>query len=532
MSTLSGPEKIAPSSRMIRRARHALEQRKPGKAERLCAELLQHSPNDVDALHLLGMLNHQGGKLDAALALVRAALTIDDRRADMWSDLGLIFLTMGRFEEALASYDRAHVIAPDDLEALNGRGVALLRLDRIAEAIASYDRVLAVDPAHIDALGNRGNALLRLNRPQDAMASYEAALKRAPRHPRLLTNHATALRRLDRPHEALMCLSRALAANPDFAEARFVESLVKLTLGDFGAGWRAYESRWATAAFAARRRNFTPPLWLGDRSLAGKTILLHGEQGCGDTIQFVRYAPRVAALGAKVILEVQPELARLVARIEGVGTVVARGKPLPAFDFHCPMMSLPLAFATTLETIPADVPYLSAPPAYARKWAQRLPKSGLPRIGIAWAGNPNFRHDRARSVGLTRMLPFLSRTDVQYVGLQRDLRDGDAEILWNNPQVEHLGNALETFADSAAVIASLDLIISIDSATVHLAGALGKPVWVLLPYSPDWRWLLDRNDSPWYPTARLFRQARVDDWSGVVESVTEELAHFAPSFRP
>ena len=318
---------------------------------------------------------------------------------------------------------------------------------------------------------------------------------------------------------------------PDYPTALWNRALCKLLAGRYREGWAEYEWRLQADPTAANRRDFGRPRWTGSRDIAGKTLLLHSEQGFGDTIMAARYVRRVIESGARVVIDAPAPLTSLLGQIDGAQVVTA-GDALPPFDFHCPMMSLPLAFATTLETIPADVPYLSAPPAHAQKWAQRLPKSGVPRIGIAWAGNPNFRHDRARSVGLTRMLPFLSRTDVQYVGLQRDLRDGDAEILWNNPQVEHLGDALETFADTAAVIASLDLIISIDSAMVHLAGALGKPVWVLLPYSPDWRWLLDRNDSPWYPTARLFRQARVDDWSGVVESVTEELAHFAHSFRP
>jgi hypothetical protein len=244
----------------------------------------------------------------------------------------------------------------------------------------------------------------------------------------------------------------------------------------------------------------------------------------------VRYVRRLIESGARVVIDAPAPLVPLVAQIEGA-QVITPEDALPTYDFHCPMMSLPLAFATTLETIPADVPYLSAPPAHSQKWAQRLPKTDFPRIGIAWAGNPTYKQDRTRTIGLPRILPLLSRTDVRYVGLQRDLRDGDEEILRRHPQLENLGDALESFADTAAVIASLDLIISIDSATAHLAGALGKPVWILLPYAPDWRWLLGRDDSPWYPSARLFRQARLDDWSGVVEKVTQELAHFAQSFR-
>jgi tetratricopeptide (TPR) repeat protein len=516
------------AARAIGRARRALEQGKLDKAERLCGEIVRHRPHDVDALHLLGMLNYQRGQLAEALALLRTAVAIDDRRADMWSDLGLILLAFARFDEALAAYDRAYGIAPDDLDALNGRGVALLGLDRTVEAIASYDRVLALDPAHIDALGNRGNALLKLNRLHGAIASYEAALKMAPRHARLLTNHAVALRWLDRPHEALMGLTRALVSSPDFAEARFVQALVKLTLGDFRAGWKGYESRWATAAFAPHRRNFAPPLWLGDQPLAGKTILLHGEQGYGDVIQFVRYAPRVAALGATVILEVQPELVRLLARVTGVAAIVAHGKPLPAFDCHCPIMSLPLAFGTELATIPADIPYLAANVDDIAAWRERLPRSRpvgrrRPLVGVAWAGNITHKSDLSRSMRLATLRPLLELPNVQFVNLQHDMRAQDADARRNCPQLKEVGARFADFAETAAVIAQLDAVISVDTAVAHLTGAMGKPLLLLLPFAADFRWLRDRRDSPWYPTARLFRQRELDNWDGAVDELRNEL---------
>src|SRR5580704_13336627 len=339
------PQPRSSLSPAFRRARSVHDRGELDQAERLYAEILRRDPAHFDALHLLAMLNYQRGRNDTAAKLLRAALRIDGGRADAQSDLGLVCLAMGGFEDALASYDAAHAIAPRDPDALNGRGVALLRLGRGREALASFERALALAPDHIDALGNRGNALLALNRPGEAIASYDAGLRLAPKHVRLLTNQAIALRRLDRPHEALLGLNRALVGNPDFAEARFVESLVKLTLGDFAAGWSAYESRWGTAALAPHRRNFTRPLWLGDRPLAGKTILIYAEQGYGDTIQFVRYAPLVAARAARVILEVQPELARLMATFENI-EVILHGQPLPAFDLQCPLMSLPLAFGT------------------------------------------------------------------------------------------------------------------------------------------------------------------------------------------
>ena len=285
--------------------------------------------------------------------------------------MALVFIALGQWQRALVSYDEGLRLQPDDPELRNGRGVALLKLNRPGEALAEFDRVLAAEPEHRDALGNRGNALLRLNRVADAVGAYDLALAYAPDSAQLLANRAAALRRLDRPHEALESAQAALALAPDFAHARFVEAVARLTLGDFAAGWLAYESRWQIGWLASQRRDFAAPLWLGAESLDGKTILLHAEQGLGDTIQFARYAPLLAARGATVILEVQRELVRLLSDLRGAAAVVARQSSLPAYDFHCPLMSLPLACGTMVATIPAAVPYI----------ARRMPK--LPRGGRA-----------------------------------------------------------------------------------------------------------------------------------------------------
>ncbi|MGB7178362.1 MAG: tetratricopeptide repeat protein, partial [Xanthobacteraceae bacterium] len=299
-------------SRMLRRAVQAHEAGDLAKADRLYAALLQHEPDNFDALHGLGKLYCDCRRFDAALALIQRALTIDPGRADGFSSLGLTFYYLRRLNDALTSFDEGLRLAPGNAELLNQRGVALLELGRSDEALASFEHALAAEPTSLDALGNYGNALLKLNRPSAAIAAYDRALAIVPHNAGLLTNRAIALRKLDRPHEALMSVTRALASKPDFAQARFVDSLVRLTLGDFRAGWRAYESRWQGRNLAAQRRNFSAPLWLGGGSLAGKTVLLHAEQGFGDTLQFVRYAPLIAGQGAKVVLEVQRELVRLL----------------------------------------------------------------------------------------------------------------------------------------------------------------------------------------------------------------------------
>jgi tetratricopeptide (TPR) repeat protein len=518
---MARPQQSLP--RLLARARRAHERGELDLAERLYAALLERDPNHVDALHLLGLLNYQRGRLDAALALINAAVALDRTRRAALSDLGLVLYTMARFEAALASYDAALVLAAHDSEALNGRGVALLRLGRAEAALAAFARVLAIDSGDLDALGNQGNALLELNRPQAAIASYDAGLRLAPEHPRLLTNRAIALRRLDRPHEALASLARARLADPGFAEARFVESLVRLGLGDFNAGWRGYESRWATAAFAAHRRRFTRPSWLGEEPLAGRTILLYAEQGFGDTIQFVRFAPLVAALGARVVLEVQTELVRLLSDLPGIAAVIAHGQTLPPFDLQCPLMSLPLALRTELATIPTAVPYIPAP--RNRATAPGPPPAGArARIGLAWAGDPAHKNDANRSMRLAMLRPLFDLPQVRFVSLQQQMHPEDAQFIRQFPDLLDAGAPFADFADTAAAIALLDAVISVDTAVAHLAGAMGKPLFLLLPLGADFRWLRQRPDSPWYPTARLIRQREFNDWSSAIAELRNQMS--------
>jgi tetratricopeptide (TPR) repeat protein len=508
-------------SRMLRRALHAHEQGELDKAERLYTAVLHSHPGHFDALHGLGLVNYRRRRLDAALALIQAALQADFDRADGFASLGLVFHALKQFERALKSYDEGLRLAPGDTELLNRRGVALLELGRPREALDNFERVLAAAPDHLDALGNRGNALIKLNRPTEALSSYDKALMIAPDNAQLLTNRAAALRRLDRPHEAVMSARRALVSRPDFAQAKFVEGVARLTLGDF-SGWRGYEARWGVGFLAAHRRSFTAPLWLGESSLDGKTILLHAEQGFGDTLQFVRYAPLLAGCGANVILEVQPELARLLSPLPGVAAVIARGKPLPRFDCHCPLLSLPLAFGTELATIPAQISYIAPADQDVALWRERLPRRH-PLIGLVWSGERTHDNDRNRSLRLETLLPLLQMPDVTFVSLQHEVRDEDAGLLQEQPAVVHAGDRLRDFADTAAAVSLLDVVISADTAVAHLAGAMGKPLLLLLPFGADFRWLRERDDSPWYPTARLFRQPEFGDWASVIETLRREL---------
>jgi tetratricopeptide (TPR) repeat protein len=514
-------------SRLQRQAMSSFQQGDLSRAEKLCAGILEYRPEDFEALHLLGMLNFQRQRMVEALRFLTAALRVNAGSPEVMSNLGLALHAIGRYDEAISHFRNALQLTPDHPEIRYNLANAHLELGQAADALANYDAALAAAPGHVGALVNRGNALLRLNEPVKAIASYDAALKAMPGHPQILTNRGHALRRLDRPAEALADFKAAMTAAPEFAEAHFEAAMTRLTLGDFDAGWKEYEWRWKTGAFARQRRSLPAPAWLGNEPVDGKTILLHAEQGFGDTIQFIRYAPLLAGRGARVICEVQPELQPLLSGFAGV-TVVAAGEPLPAFDLHCPMLSLPLACRTQLATIPAGVPYLAAPAERLAYWRDRLPPDG-PRVGLVWSGSLSHKNDANRSIRLARLTPLFDNPPVHCFSLQTELRSADREILRGLPNLVHLGDELRDFADTAAVAALLDVVVTVDTAVAHLAGALGRPTVVLLPYAADFRWLRDRSDTSWYPTAKLFRQPAFGDWDSVVARLRDELRQVSES---
>jgi tetratricopeptide (TPR) repeat protein len=512
-------------SRLQRQADGCFQEGDLDRAEKLCAGILQHRPRDFDALHLLGIINSRRHRTVEALRFLAEALKANPGSTDAMSNLGLALHVTGRFDEAIAYYRHALHLVPDHPENLYNLGNSLLELGRIDEALASYETVLAIAPEHVGALVNKGNTLLRFNQPVAAKASYDAALALMPGHPQILTNRGHALRRLDRPAEALADLGAAVAAAPEFAEAHFEAAMAHLALGDFAAGWKAYEWRWKTAAFTRYRRPFQTPPWLGKEPVSGKTILLHAEQGFGDTIQFIRYAPLLAGQGARVICEVQPELLPLLSQLPDI-TGIARGEPLPAFDMHCPLLSLPLAFATQADTIPAAIPDLAAPPERVALWRDRL-QSGRPRAGFVWSGSPSHKNDSNRSIALSCLAALFDNPALRCFSLQGELRTGDRETLAGLPDLIELGSGFRDFADTAAVISLLDVVVSVDTAVAHLAGALGKPVLILLPHAADFRWMTGRDDTPWYPTAKLFRQPAFGDWDSVIMRVREELGRLS-----
>ena len=402
----------------------------------------------------------------------------------------------------------------------------MAQLGRFDEALAQYDAVLAAQPSHAETHFNRGTTLAKLGRQHDAIAAYDRALALRPNYVKALTNRGIALQACNRHQESLANLGQVLAIDKDNADAHHNEGLALLTLGDYRRGFEKYEWRWQRSGMPPRRR-LGKPLWLGEYPLGRKTILLHAEQGLGDTIHFARYAPLLARTGAKVVLEVQPELTRLLARVEGVAGVVARGEPLPDFDVHCPVGSLPRALRTEPASIPADVPYLTASAERIAKWRGRIEALPSPRIALAWAGSAAHANDRNRSLALSRLAPLFALEGASFVSIQRELRSEDAELLARTPRLTHIGDELDDFEDTAAVAALVDVVISVDTSVVHLAGAMGRPTWILVPFCPDWRWMLEREDSPWYPTARLFRQPTLGDWDSVVGRVKDALVKFS-----
>ncbi len=337
-------------------------------------------------------------------------------------------------------------------------------------------------------------------------------------------NLGRALEALNRHEAAVESYARAAALAPDYAGAQWNLALARLALGDFAAGWAGYEWRWRNGDLCERR--FAEPPWRGE-PLAGRTILVHAEQGLGDTVHFARYVPLLAARGARVMLEVQRPLLRLLASLAGIERLYVAVDPLPARDCHVPLLSLPGLFATTLETIPADVPYLGAASERVAKWAALMAPMAAPCIGFAWAGSATNRNDRNRSMPLEALLPLFEIAGPSFFSLQKEMRPGEAEMLARFPEVHALGDRLEDFADTAAAMAQLDVVISVDTAAAHLAGALARPLWLLLPFAAEWRWLRQRETSPWYPTARPFRQPQPGDWAGVVGSVRSEIEALA-----
>jgi tetratricopeptide (TPR) repeat protein len=487
------------------------------------AKSLQLSPGQPRAHCNLGTGLHDLGRDTEAVQAYDQALAANPGYAMAHNNSGVALLALGRTEEALAAFERAIAIEPRYAEAYNNRGGILRSRKDYAGALASFERAIALNPGYAAAHCNRGTTLNELNRPQEALASFGQAIALDAELAKAHCGQATALFSLKRLAEARRSNARALALDPGFAEAQWNEALFKLITGEFSEGWELHEARKRLPDWNVQVPFFLQdgirqerPFWKAEE-IAGKTLLVQSEQGFGDFIQFARYLPQLCGLGARVIVEAGKRLLPLLATLEGKYEFVAKGGTLPAFDYYCPVMSLARAFKTTLQTVPASLPYLFAAPDKRREVLARLGEKTAPRIGLVWSGNPRQPADRVRSVPLEKLARVLAQP-FAFHALQKEIRPEDEARMQAFKIADHRDEQND-FSDAAALIAAMDLIVTVDTVVAHLAGAMGKPVWILLPWMADWRWLLEREDSPWYPSARLFRQEQAGDWDGVCSRV-------------
>jgi Flp pilus assembly protein TadD len=462
---------------------------------------------------------------ERAALLIGKSIKIDPHNALAYLNRGSALLQLDRCNSALEDFNKAIEIQPALAAAYSSRGGALERLGRLEESLASYDQGIAIEPRSADAWLNRGNVLAGLRRWSDALDSYNQAIAIRPEFAVAHCNRGNVLKQLNRLDEALASYDRAVAIEPNYAVAYTNRAVTLLMRGDLERGWIDFEWRWKIKGASPERKGPPQPLWLGEHALAGKTILLHAEQGLGDTLQFCRYVPMVAELGSKVILQVQRPLSGLLSGLKGASRVVVKGEALPEIDYQCPLLSLPLAFKTRPATIPSSAEYLQSAKAKVTQWQVRLGEKSRPRIGLFWTGG-TLRLDDPRRVPLAQLIAHLPE-GFQYISLQKDLPEPDLRLLQAHPAISALGH-LTDFSDTAALCDCLDLVISIDSSVAHLSGALGRKTWILLSASPDWRWLLDRSDSPWYPSAKLYRQESSGDWRGPLARMRADLNAIRP----
>ena len=560
-SRTNAPETVADSR--LRTLALAAQWRQAGKCEEaasLCVTLLEAAPDDVDALHLLGILQAQLGRPQEAVRLIQLALNRAPHHVAALSNLALVLARLGCREEALAHYGTALALQPGSAEIRNNRGHALLGIGAVLDALADFDQALTLQPDYADAHNNRAIALAQLGRGDEALASFDRALKLRPDYASALCNRANVFKELNRFEEALRGYAEAIvtdpsfaeaynnrgltllelgrvteaqgdfacaiAIRPDYAEALHNRAVVALLTGDYLIGWRDYEHRWRIPGFGRRGPPVPAPEWRGE-DLVGKHILVHEEQGLGDVLQFARFLPVLASRGARVTFAVRASLHRQLRSLAAPLEFVDDAPADASFEFQSALMSLPGALGLTLRTMRAEVPYLSSDPALVAKWRERIGVSGL-KIGICWQGT--LSTDKGRSAPLRQFHCIAAIPGVRLISLQKINGLDQLANLPEGMRVEMLGedfeNGPDVFADTAAVMAHLDLVITTDTSIAHLAGALGRPVWVALKHSANWRWLLDRSDSPWYPTARLYRQSVRMEWDAVFERMAADLVQF------
>jgi tetratricopeptide (TPR) repeat protein len=488
-------------------------------------EFLEVDAGDHDILNVKAQVLDSLGRSAEALSCVDRCLQFEPNNAGDLGNRALLLTKLMRLEEALSCCEQILAMEPKRIDILIKRAQLLHNLHRRDDALQCAHQAVALGPTDLTALNMRGMILDEMGRRDDALADFVAVLTIDPTYSAALTNRGIIHGRGGQFREALACYDQSLSIDPHQANAIYNRAVVRLVLGDWRQGFADFESRWHLFPHEARRLTRLAPVWTGREDLSKKTILLHHEQGFGDTLQFARYAGLVKELGPRVILAVPAGLKTLMETLAGSPQIVSEGEPIPVHDYHCPLMSLPLAFGTTPNNVPAPIPYLRADPASSQRWAERLGKGKRPRIGVVWSGRQFPPINHARDMSFKTLRPLFS-LDAEFVCLHTEVHDEERIAVAATANLFWLGQELKDFADTAALVESLDLVISVDSAVAHLAGALGKPIWLMNRYASCWRWLLDRTDSPWYPTMRVFRQQSLGDWAGVVQEVLCEAKLF------
>jgi tetratricopeptide (TPR) repeat protein len=551
------------------------------EAQVIYEKILSLHPDHFDALHLLGSLLGQLQKYSEAIKYLSKALKINSNDARTQCNQGIVLKELKRFDEALVSYDHAIEIEPKFAQAHYNRGIALQALNRFDEALSNYDQAIGIKSNYLNAINNRGvvlkelkrfnealdnyNMLIKLfdfanngynrqgnqykidkakayynkgktlqelKRFDEALSSYDSAQEIHPTdYPEALNNSGNTMQEIGKFDRALIKYNLAISAKPDYADAYFNKSILLLLLGKYIEGWQLYQWRFLQEDKVDTARSYQQPCWLGDELLTDKTLLIYIEQGFGDYIQFIRYALLLERSGVNVILEVPLELTGVIKTLKGNFNLIESGKTLPDFDYHCPVMSLPFAFKTTVKSIPSKLlskninnPYIYVDEDKKKLWSNLLgeKKNHIKRVGLVWSGNPEHKNDHNRSL-LLKQLTSIFSLSLEFHSLQKEIREIDAQTMKDFPHIHNHQEDIVDFTDTAALIDAMDIIISVDTSVAHLAGAMGKKIWILLPYFPDFRWMLNRDDSPWYPSAKLYRQEKINNWDSILEKVKAEL---------
>ena len=488
---------------------------------KLLEKSLEIDPKQHIAFLNLGVALRSQNKLLEALNVFEKALKFFPSSFEIFNNLGITLHSLTRYHEAISIYQKAIKIKSEIPDAFNNLGISQLALRQFEDAISTFKEALKLNPNNPEIINNLGFSLFKLNKFQESIDCYTQAISLNKLYADAYSNRGLSYQAIHKTNEALLDYDECIKLNPNHANNYWNKSLLKLLIGDFDEGWSLYEWRWKSFAKTAVRY-FSKPLWLGQTSIKNKTIIIYGEQGYGDYIQFLRYIPLLKNLDAEIILEVRPALVELISSTHPELKIIESGNQLQRFDYQCPIMSLPLALKNHLNTIPNSTPYISVDPEKIKEWADDLGKKTITRIGLVWSGSSEHQNDHNRSLSLEELSPILT-LPFEFHSIQKEYRIHDLEILKQHPIKTHT-EKLKNFSDTAALIDSLDLIISVDTSVAHLAGSLNKKVWIMLPSNPDWRWMLNRTDSPWYPSAKLFRQTTNGEWRDVVKKIAAELS--------